>query len=168
MKHDRDIYAAFEEAFQPGEEEVTQETVDAACEAVLAKASSVFGASTGIFVTGILNPDMGGVSFRYKRPGLKQRLEHFIECNVPKPERPQDAVNNGEPVDDDEDNDPGGAGSNDERLSRLIELADELDDEGFTKDGKPEVDALNDLLEEDEDKFTAAERDELWKQVPEE
>lgn len=167
MKHDREIRAAFEEAFKPGEAEVDQEAVDEACKAVLEKATEQFG-QEGIYVTGILNPDMGGVSFRYKRLGIRQRVEHFMECNVPKPVRPQDEENGGEPVDDTKDDDNNDPGSDDERLSRLIELAGMLEEDDFTKAGAPEVSALNDLLDEGETEFTAAERDNLWAKVPQE
>ena len=170
MKHDREVVAAFEEAFTPKEgEEVVQEVVDEACEAVFAKAAEQFGPE-GLYVHGILNPDMGGVSFRFKRPGIRQRVEHFIECNVPKPPRKEEAQDD-EDSDDAQDNasndDDNNPGSSDARLQRLIALSEDLGDDDFTKDGKPEVNALNDLLEEGEEEFTAAERDELWKQVPE-
>lgn len=168
MKNDHEIKAAFDEAFKPGEAEVDQEAVDAACEAVLAKATEQFG-KEGIYVFGKLNSDAGGVSFRFKRPSLRLRVEHFIACNVPKPERAEEAQdddNEGAGSDDAANSDSTDSGSTDERLSRLIELADMLEEDDFTKDGKPEVGALNDLLDDEEAEFTAAERDELWKQVP--
>lgn len=170
MKHDRQVIEAIEEAFEPGEGEVTQEQVDEACETVHAKAAEVFGPQ-GIYVSGIMNPDMGGVSFRFKQPSIGRRLEHFVKANVPQPERKDEAQDDTSDADaqvNASNDDTGNSGSSDERLSRLIALTDELGDDDFTKDGKPDVNAMNDLLDEDEEPFTAAERDELWKQVPEE
>lgn len=89
MKHDEEIKAAIEEAFRPGKETVNQEAVDKACKAVLEKAADQLGGE-GVFLKGILNPDMGGVSFRFKRPGIRQRVEHFMECKVAKPPRKKD------------------------------------------------------------------------------
>lgn len=170
MKHDRQVVAAFEEAFNPSEEEVVQEVVDAACEAVFAKAAEQFGPE-GLYVFGILNPDMGGVSFRFKRPGIRQRVEHFIECNVPKPPRKEEA----EVVDvtqededdpdaqvteqDDEGND---SGSPEDRAQLLKNAASRLTEEQFTQSGKPEVGPVNAMLPDGVEHFTAAERDELW------
>ncbi len=137
MKHDREVVAAFEEAFQPGEGEVVQEIVDEAAAEVFAKAAEQFG-EEGLYVFGKLNPDMGGVSFRFKRPGIRQRVEHFIECNVPKPPRKQEAPDDETGSDDegnasnDDDNNPG---SSDTRLERLKALNEQLGDDDYTKDG---------------------------------
>lgn len=49
-----------------------------------------------------------------------------------------------------------------ERQERMKALAEGLSDEDFTTSGAPDVSALNALLEDDEIKFTADERDQLW------
>lgn len=50
-----------------------------------------------------------------------------------------------------------------ERQARMKELVVGLDKEkDFTKEGAPEINALNALLNQDEKPFTAAERDQLW------
>lgn len=50
-----------------------------------------------------------------------------------------------------------------ERQALLAEAVKHLDkDKHFLANGAPDVRALNDLLEDDVPKFTAAERDELW------
>lgn len=164
MKHDYQIIEAFNQSFQPKEEAVTQEQIDEACKAVQEKAAEQFGPE-GIYVSGKMNHDFGGVSFRYKRPSIRQRVEHFIACQLP--ELPQDDPEDDEGEDDSSNDDNSNAGLTDERLSRLIEIANVLDDQDFTDDDKPSVDALNNMLEEGEEKFTAEERDELWKRVPE-
>lgn len=51
------------------------------------------------------------------------------------------------------------------RADRLVELIAMLGDEDYTKAGKPEVDAINALMGEDEEPVTAAERDAVWSQV---
>lgn len=170
MKHDRQVIAAFEEAFTPGEEEVVQEVVDAACEAVFAKAAEQFG-SEGLYVFGILNPDMGGVSFRFKRPGIRQRVEHFIKCNVPRPPRKKGAEvvdvyqsneNNPDMRVTEQDNEGDAPGSPEDRAQLLRDVASRLTKEQFTISGKPEVSAVNARLPEGVEPFTAAERDQLW------
>lgn len=166
MKHDYEVKTAFDEAFKPGEKEVDQETVDKACKTVFEKAAEEHG-SEGLYVSGIMNSDMGGVSFRFKRPAIGFRVEHFIECNVPKPPRKEEAT--------DENKDPGNGDNEDDepvdRLALLREAAEALKEDQFTKDGKPEVDAVNSFIEASEEElepFTAAERDELWAKIKEE
>lgn len=52
--------------------------------------------------------------------------------------------------------------SGSERQALLAETAAILEDDEFLKDGKPDVAAVNAQLEEDEEPFTAKERDDLW------
>lgn len=177
MKTNDQIEQAFIEAVGTPQK-ATQETVAQACEAVLAKATAVFG--PGVYVNGKLNADMQGISFRYKRPAIRQRLEFFVPVAVDKPPRKKD-------IDDDakttsqkkskkakqEDNagndDAGASGSpqDDAPVDRLMILeaaASDLSDDDFMGDGRPHVDAVNDQLEEGVEPFTASERDELWAQ----
>lgn len=49
-----------------------------------------------------------------------------------------------------------------ERKARLKELSEALDNEHFTKSGKPDVTVINTLLNDGETPFTAEERDQLW------
>lgn len=90
---------------------------------------------------------------------------HVIDADesiAPAPEAPQTAVTN-----------PAGGGTQEpvtppvssaaERQALLAEAVKHLDgDKHFLANGAPDVRALNDLLEDDVPKFTAAERDELW------
>lgn len=54
-----------------------------------------------------------------------------------------------------------------ERLERFIEIVKMLDndDDNWTANGAPQVNALNNALEENEREFSAAERNELWNQM---
>lgn len=160
FRNDTEVQAAFDEAFD-AEGEATQEKVDNAVKAVTDAAAATYGPQ-GIYVSGVLNPDMQCVSFRFKRPSIGQRVQHAISCDVPVPERPQDAAADATGKVDDSNVDPAGSGSSQERAELLKMLADTLDVEDYTKDGKPQVDAINDLLKEGDEPFTAAERDELW------
>lgn len=171
MRHDKQVVAAFEEAFQPGQEEATQEVVDKATQKVFEKAAKQFG-EEGLYVFGILNPDMGGVSFRFKRPGIRQRIEHFMGCNVTKPSRKKEAdVRQKDEKDPDaqvtEDDDEGNtSGSFKARAQLLQDTASQLSRRQFTQSGKPDVGAINALLPESVEPFTAAERDKLWETDP--
>lgn len=49
-----------------------------------------------------------------------------------------------------------------ERQARMAQLVEGMGESDFIKSGAPDVDALNALLEEEEAKFTADERDQLW------
>lgn len=179
MKTDDQIEQAFIEALGKPEK-ATAETVYQACEAVLAKATTIFG--PGVYVNGKLNYDMQGVSFSYKRPALRQRLEFFVPVSVDKPPRKKD-------IDDSEKTKSqkksrgakreNNAGNNDarssgspqddapvDRLTVLEAATINLGDDDFTGDGRPHVGAVNDALEEGVEPFTADERDELWAQRP--
>jgi hypothetical protein len=57
----------------------TQEGVDKVSATLLAKEAN----SAGCYIRGKLNPDRGGASFRYTRPGLRLRIEVFILATVP-------------------------------------------------------------------------------------
>lgn len=57
--------------------------------------------------------------------------------------------------------------SADSRSDLLFEAATLIEDDDFTKDGYPKIDALNDVLDEDEDEFQATERDQLWPAIAE-
>lgn len=85
MRHDFQIRQAFDEAFSP-KGKATAKAVNEACKVVFEKAAKEFG-EEGIYVDGMINHDMGGVSFRFKRPSVGLRVYHFIECDVPKPPR---------------------------------------------------------------------------------
>lgn len=176
MKTNDQIQQAFIEAVgQP--EKATEETVTQACETVLAKATNKFG--PGVYVSGKLNADMQGISFRYKRPAIRQRLEFFVPCPVDKPPRKEDvddtkktsqkASKKSKRKDNAQRDDAGSAGSpqdegDSDRLMILEAAALNLSDEDFMDDGRPHVDKINGHLEEGVDPFTAAERDQLWAQ----
>ena len=51
------------------------------------------------------------------------------------------------------------------RRNRLIELANKINQDQFTKDGMPDVAAVNQLLDSGETAFTAAERNKLYVEV---
>lgn len=173
MKTNDQIEQAFIEAI--GEtEKATEETVSQACEAVLAKATDKFG--PGVYVTGKLNPDMQGISFRYKRPAIRQRLEFFVPVAVDKPARKADVDETSQKTskkakrkDNASKDDTGNTGSsqdesNSDRLIILEAAALNLGDDDFMSDGRPHVDKINDHLEKGVDPFTASERDEVWAQ----
>ena len=171
MKTNEKIEQAFIEAVGTPKK-ATQETVASACEAVLEKATEQFGA--GVYVSGKLNADMQGISFRYKRPSIGQRLQFFVPCPVDKPKRGKeadeesqkliDAANQGDNAGND---DAGASGSSQDegdsdRLMILEAAAAQLTEEQFTTDGRPEVGPVNAVLEEGVDPFTAKERDAVW------
>ena len=173
--HDQIEQAFIEAVGQP--EKATAETVTQACEAVLSKATDQFG--SGVYVSGKLNADMQGISFRYKRPAIRQRLEFFVPCPVDKPARKEDvddtkktsqkASKKSKREDNAGNDDAGSTGSpqdegDSDRLMILEAAALNLGDDDFMGDGRPHVDKINDHLEEGVDPFTAAERDELWAQ----
>lgn len=176
MKTDEQIRQAFVEAVgQPGN--ATDKTVDQACGIVLERATAQFG--QGIYVSGKLNPDMQGISFRYKRPAIRQRLEFFVPVAVDKPPRQEGAEDVKKPSqkaskkskreDNAQRDDNAGSGSpqdegDSDRLMILEAAALNLGDDDFMGDGRPHVDKINDHLEEGVEPFTAAERDELWAQ----
>lgn len=176
MKTHDQIEQAFIEAV--GEtEKATVEAVTQACEAVLAKATDQFG--PGVYVTGKLNADMQGISFRYKRPAIRQHLEFFVPVAVDKPARKTDvgdtkkssqkASKKLKREDNAGNNDAGSSGSpqdegDSDRLMILEAAALNLGNDDFMGDGRPRVDKINDHLEEGVAPFTASERDELWAQ----
>lgn len=177
MKTNDQIEQAFIEAVGTPQK-ATEKTVAEACEAVLAKATDKFGA--GVYVSGKLNADMQGISFRYKRPSIRQRLEFFVPCPVDKPARKKDIDDSAKTTsqkaskaakrEDNAGNDDAGSSGSPEdaadsdRLMILEAAALNLGDDDFMGDGRPHVDKINDHLEEGVDPFTAAERDELWAQ----
>lgn len=148
FRNDTEVKEAFDEAFD-AEGVATAEKVDAAIEAVKASAAEQFG-SEGLYVSGLLNSDMQCVSFQFKRPGIGQRVQHTISCEVERPPRK------------DEEQVVPGMDTKEARKALLEAVADELDSEGFNQDGTPDVKALNAALAEGVEPFTAAERDELW------
>ena len=164
MKTDDQIKKAFFEAVSEAQE-ATEKTVAQACEAVFSKATKQFG--PGVYVTGKLNHDAGGISFRFKRPAVRQRVEVFVPFEVT-------SASQGEPEelkqeDDASNDDTGASGSSQEdspvdRLVILEAAAGKLNDDDFTSDGRPHVDAVNEQLEEGVEPFTASERDEVWAQ----
>lgn len=160
FRTDTDIQIAFNNAFDTTGE-ATQEKVDAAVKTVYDEAALVVGAG-GLYVNGSLDPDNQCVLFRFKRPAISLRVQYTIDCVVPKPERAQDAKADETGQVDDEGDDDDDSGLSDERSSLFASLAEELGDDEFTSDHKPKVEALNELLEEGVEPFTAAERDELW------
>lgn len=163
FRNDTEVKEAFEEAFN-NKGTTTQEKVDAAVKAVGDAAAAIYG-DQGLYVSGLLNPDMQCVSFQFKRPGVGQRVQHTIACDVPVPERDQDATfEDATNVDasNDDDNEPG---SLDARLRFFQDLTSLIDEDDLTGEGKPKVEALNEMLKESEEPFTAAERDQLWEQI---
>lgn len=177
MKANDQIEQAFIEAVGTPKK-ATAETVAEACQAVLKKATEQFG--PGVYVSGKLNADMQGISFRYKRPAIHQRLEFFVPVAVDKPPRKKDIddienktsqrkLKKAKQKDNPGNDDAGASGSpqDDALVDRLMILeaaALNLSDDAFTDDGRPHIDRINDHLEEGVSPFTAAERDELWAQ----
>lgn len=76
---DEEIKEAFE-AVASELKAASQEEVNKACEKLCEEATSLLGA--GVYVKGLLNKDMGGISFRFRRPSLRIRLEHFVEIDL--------------------------------------------------------------------------------------
>lgn len=174
MKTNDQVRQAFIEAV--GEtEKATSETVTQACEAVLAKATEQFG--PGVYVSGKLNADMQGISFRYKRPSVRQRLEVFVPVAVDKPPRKskddessQESSENSKQEDNAQHSSASDTGSTEnegdsDRLMILEAAVLNLKNNDFTGDGRPHVDKINDHLEEGVEPFTAAERDKLWAEL---
>lgn len=160
FRNDTEIKEAFEEAFND-KGVATQEKVDAAVKAVMTQATEEFGPQ-GLYVSGVLNSDMQCVSFQFKRPGVSQRVQHTIACQVPVPKGDQDAkFEDTVHVDasNDDDNNPG---STEDRLSMFQDLTALMKEDDLTREGKPKLEALNALLKPEEEPFTASERDELW------
>lgn len=54
------------------------------------------------------------------------------------------------------------AADDQERKAIIVTLIENLPAGAVTKDGKPEVDAINEMLPTDMDRVTANERDEIW------
>lgn len=160
MKTREEIIKAFEEAVAATEGgEATKEVVASAVKAVSAKATDLFGGK-GVFVSGRVNVDMQGISFRFKRPAVRVWEEVFISLPVIKPasERPAEPGGNSGGTEE------GSSGLTDQahRLGLLRELNGQLGEDDYTATGKPEVSALNNLIGEGVEPFTAAERDTLW------
>lgn len=159
MKTNEKIQAAFFEAVGKPEK-ATEETVAQACAAVQKKATDFFG--PGIYVTGRLNFDMQGISFRYKRPALRQRLEVFVPVPVDNPEEAQKSSGHATRSSDTSKTEPVLPGATQDRLLLLESTLSTLNANDYTSDGRPHVDAVNRALEPDESPFTATERDTLW------
>lgn len=81
MKDDQ-IKAIFEEMLE-GKKAVSQEQVNKMCEGLLEEATNELGA--GVYIKGRVNVDAGGVSFAFKRPGIGQRVQHFVACEIKEP-----------------------------------------------------------------------------------
>ena len=159
FRTDTDVKDAFDKAFNEVFDDsspATQKEVDNIVKAVGDAAEAIYGGQ-GLYVSGILNPDMQCVSFQFKRPGISQRVQHTIACDVPVPERPLDDNEQ----DDAQNNDYNDTGSPQDRLSMFQDLTALLKEDDFTSEGKPKVEALNALLKPEEEQFTAAERDRL-------
>ena len=141
----------------------TQESVDALAKTLQEAATEEYGA--GIHIRGLLNVDMGGINFKYRRPSTRQRFDIFVPCPVTKPERKAEA--GAEKPKKSKAKDNAGKDNKDEpglfesRLLLLEGLLPALTDDDYTADGKPEVKALNALLDGDAD-FDAEERNNLW------
>lgn len=80
--------------------------------------------------------------------------------------RPLDQVAVTNPADGAIPIDPNPSAAERQELLKLAAL--EIEDGDFTADGRPDVRALNDLLTDDAQPFTADERDTLWPGVKEE
>ncbi len=141
------------------ENKADQKAVDALAKSIQEAAVEEYG--PGIYVRGILNVDMGGINFKWRRPSCRQRWDIFVPCPVKKPERkaeePKKAKANDNAGKDDKDE----PGLFESRLLLFEGLLPQLSDDDYTQEGKPEVNALNSLLEGDAD-FTADERNKLW------
>ena len=87
-------------------------------------------------------------------PGLKK--EGLLEVKDAGPS--QENKNQGGP-----DENKGQNGDDRETLIRTAISA--LSEESFTKEDKPEVDAINELLADEERPVSAAERDEVWAKI---
>lgn len=57
------------------------------------------------------------------------------------------------------------AADDQERKAIIVTLIENLPAGAVTKDGKPEVDAINELLPAEMDRVTAKERDEIWAEL---
>lgn len=57
------------------------------------------------------------------------------------------------------------AADDQERKAIIVTLIENLPAEAVTKDGKPEVDAINELLPAEMDRVTAKERNAIWTEV---
>jgi hypothetical protein len=162
VKTHEEVQAMFEEVVDL-ENAADQKAVDALAQSVQEAAVEEYGA--GIYVRGLLNVDMGGINFKWRRPSCRQRWDYFIPCPVVKPERKAEA--GAEKPKKAKAKDNAGKGEGDEpglfesRLLLLESLLPALSEDDYTADGKPEVKALNALLEGDAD-FDAEERNNLW------
>lgn len=174
MKTNEQIEKVIREAVEAHLEEgkATAETITAACAAVQEKATAKFG--PGVYVTGKLNADEQCVIIYYKRPSIRQRLTFAVPASVDKPEHNPDAPSQAElrrrqrivDAQNDDDSDPGAPQDKRTRLEIMLDIANTLNKDQFTGDGRPHVDALNDGLAEGDKPFTAAERDALWAKRP--
>lgn len=171
MKTYEQIEKVIREAVEANLEEgkATAKTITAACAAVQEKATAKFG--PGVYVTGKLNADEQCVIIYYKRPSIRQRrLTFAVPALVDKPKHDPDAPSQAElrrrqrrvNAQHDDDSDPGSPQDKRTRLEIMLDIADTLNEDQFTGDGRPHVDALNDGLAEGAKPFTAAERDALW------
>lgn len=160
MKTYEEVQAMFEEVVDL-ENAADQKAVDALAKSVQEAAVEEYGA--GIHIRGLLNVDMGGINLKWRRPSCRQRWDYFIPCPVVKPERKAEA----EGPKESKAKDNAGKGEGDEpglfesRLLLLEGLLPALTEDDYTADGKPEVKALNALLEGDME-FDAEERNNLW------
>lgn len=158
FRTDDDIHEAFNQAFD-ATGEATQEKIDVAIHTVQKAAGEVVGLE-GLYITGIADFDMQCVTFTFKRPGISQRVQTVIPCLVPDTRQKDDDDDTviDPPVDDDQ--------VAEQRRFRLHAIAETLDDDQFTKDGPPLLEAINAALDDGEEKFTAEERDHLWRGLP--
>lgn len=88
MKTYEEVQAMFAEVVDL-EDKADQEAVDALAQSVQEAATEEYGA--GITVRGILNTDMEGINFKWRRPSCRQRWDFFVPCPVEKPKRRAEA-----------------------------------------------------------------------------
>lgn len=110
LKNDDEVKKLIERAFNASKGDL-KERIASTTKDIQDLANSQLG--SGVYVKGILNPDAGGVSFRFKQPAIARRIECFV--SVSQEDMPADDAqttmslddkdSSGEPQDDDEDND---------------------------------------------------------------
>ena len=96
MKNEEAIKQEANEALQQLST-IDQEGIDQVCQALVEEATELFG--PGVYIKGVINRDMGGVNFKFKRPSIAQRFSFFVACDISR-DAPVSSVN---PVDQDND-----------------------------------------------------------------
>lgn len=134
-------------------DEVTQDAVNEACSSMQAAARETSEFGEGTYIKGLINNDAGGVSFRFKQPAQRIRLEHFVET---------DKVEKKQLFNRDLTTDPVEEEPTVDRAELAKELASNYEGDDLTSSGFPQVSSLNRDAPEGTDPFTAEERDSIF------